>query len=234
MVADTFASIEIGPGMIVDGAHPGHRTQVDMLEVSEVPVVYTHLGIHSLHHQIRNLQHDGLLSGAAPPKGAWLASRARVVNWVVAEEKGADNPILLNLEGNVTEGPGFNVFCVTDGLVGTPNRDVPEGISRLSASDHCREMGLPCDLRKVPVAELSEADEIFVTSTAGGIIPATRLDSRIFGNRSPGTGLRAPARSLLAEAARWLACRAGRLCERKGLADQILTPAITSPEEDRR
>jgi branched-chain amino acid aminotransferase len=41
-------------------------------------------------------------------------------------------------------------------------------------------------LRKVPVAELREADEIFVTSTAGGIIPVTRLDSRILGNDRPG------------------------------------------------
>ncbi len=103
-----------------------------------------------------------------------------------AEEKGADNPILLDLDGNVTEGPGYNVFCVTDGVVATADSNVLQGISRLSAIDLCREMGMPCEVRKVPVAELREADEIFITGTAGGIVPVTRLDGRILGNDRPG------------------------------------------------
>jgi branched-chain amino acid aminotransferase len=122
-----------------------------------------------------------------------LDARAKNFHWAdmtaalfEAEEKGADNPVLLDLEGNVTEGPGYNVFCVTNGVAATPDRNVLEGISRLSAIDLCREMGLPCELRRVPVAELREADEIFLTSTAGGILPVTRLDNRILGNDRPG------------------------------------------------
>jgi branched-chain amino acid aminotransferase len=38
----------------------------------------------------------------------------------------------------------------------------------------------------VPVEEFRQADEIFATSTAGGIIPVTRLDGRILGNDRPG------------------------------------------------
>lgn len=103
-----------------------------------------------------------------------------------AEEKGADNPILLDLDGNVTEGPGYNIFCVADGKVATADRNVLHGISRLSAIDLCAELGLPCEARAIPVAEFREADEIFATSTAGGIIPITRLDGRILGNDRPG------------------------------------------------
>ncbi len=55
-------------GMIVDGAHAGHRTQLDMLEVSEAPVVYTHHGVHALHRQIRNLQ-DDVIRGCAAKGG---------------------------------------------------------------------------------------------------------------------------------------------------------------------
>src|SRR5215469_16481672 len=102
-----------------------------------------------------------------------------------AQDKGADNPILLDLDGNVTEGPGYNVFCVTDGVVATADRNVLEGISRLTAIDLCREMGLPCEIRKVPASELREADEIFITGTAGGIVPVTKLDGRILGNDRP-------------------------------------------------
>ena len=57
--------------------------------------------------------------------------------------KGADNPVLLDMDGNVTEGPGFNVFAVTDGMVATPDRGVLEGITRLSVIQMCEKLGIP-------------------------------------------------------------------------------------------
>jgi branched-chain amino acid aminotransferase len=103
-----------------------------------------------------------------------------------AHDKGADNPILLDAEGNVTEGPGFNVFCITNGVVATPDYNVLEGISRLSVIELCAELGLPLEIRPVPVAELREADEILLSTTAGGVVGVTRLDGRIYGNDAPG------------------------------------------------
>ena len=103
-----------------------------------------------------------------------------------AEDQGADNPILLDLQGNVTEGPGFNVFAVRDGRVFTPDRNVLHGISRLSVIELCREMGLPCEERTVTPAELREADEIFLSSTSGGVMPVSRLDGRRYCNDRPG------------------------------------------------
>lgn len=103
-----------------------------------------------------------------------------------AQEKGADNPVLLDYDGNVTEGPGFNVFAVTDGKVATPERGVLEGITRLASIDLCGKLGLPCEVRAMPADELRNADEIFITSTAGGIMGVTRLDGRILGNDRPG------------------------------------------------
>lgn len=55
-------------GMIVDGAHSGHRTQLDMLDASSAPVVYTHHGVHRLHPQIRNVQ-DDVIRGCAEHGG---------------------------------------------------------------------------------------------------------------------------------------------------------------------
>ena len=103
-----------------------------------------------------------------------------------AEAKGADNPILLDLDGNTTEGPGYNVFSVTDGIVATPDDNVLEGISRLTAIELCTELGIPCEVRKVSGDELRNADEIFLTTTAGGVIGVSRLDGRILGNDRPG------------------------------------------------
>lgn len=103
-----------------------------------------------------------------------------------AQEKGADNPILLDYEGNVTEGPGFNIFAVTDGKLATPEHGVLEGITRLATIELCGKLGLPCEVCKMPADELRNADEIFITSTAGGIMGVTRLDGRILGNDRPG------------------------------------------------
>lgn len=103
-----------------------------------------------------------------------------------AEDRGADNPILLDLDGNVSEGPGFNVFCVTGGRISTPAENCLHGISRLSVLDLCDEAGILCEARTVPAAELRDADEVFISTTAGGIMPVTRLDGRILGNDRPG------------------------------------------------
>jgi branched-chain amino acid aminotransferase len=103
-----------------------------------------------------------------------------------AHDRGADFAVLLDEDGNVTEGPGFNLFTITDGRLATPDAGVLEGITRKSVIELCETLGLPVEVRKVPVAELRDADEIFMATTAGGIMPASRIDGRILGNDRPG------------------------------------------------
>lgn len=103
-----------------------------------------------------------------------------------AHDRGADFAVLLDEDGNVTEGPGFNLFTITDGRLATPDAGVLEGITRKSVIELCAALGLPIEVRKVPVAELRDADEIFMATTAGGIMPASRIDGRIMGNDRPG------------------------------------------------
>jgi branched-chain amino acid aminotransferase len=112
-----------------------------------------------------------------------------------AEDKGAHNPILLDLDGNVTEGPGFNVFAVNAGKIVTPDRGILEGITRGAVMELCEKLGIPCDARTVRLEELRNADEIFISSTAGGVVGVTRLDGRILSNDRPG-----PVTARLAEA----------------------------------
>ena len=103
-----------------------------------------------------------------------------------AMDAGADNAVLLDQDGLVTEGPGFNVFAVTDGKVVSPDRGALEGITRMSVIELCAEEGIPCEVRALPADELREADEIFLATTAGGVMPASRIDGRIKGNDRPG------------------------------------------------
>jgi branched-chain amino acid aminotransferase len=103
-----------------------------------------------------------------------------------AHDRGADFCVLLADDGTVTEGPGFNIFVVSDGRIATPDSGVLEGITRRSVIELCGGLGLPVDVRPVPVTELRNADEIFLSTTAGGVMPATRIDGRIMSNDRPG------------------------------------------------
>jgi branched-chain amino acid aminotransferase len=103
-----------------------------------------------------------------------------------AHDHGADTCVLLDVNGHITEGPGFNVFVVTAGIIATPATGALEGITRQSVLELCEELGLACEVRPITVAELRGADEIFLTTTAGGIMPVSRIDGRILGNDRPG------------------------------------------------
>lgn len=103
-----------------------------------------------------------------------------------AQDQGADNCVLLDADGFVTEGPGFNVFAVIGGEVVTPDRGALEGITRLSILELCADLAIPCAIRPLSAAELRDADEIFLATTAGGVMPVSRIDGRILGNDRPG------------------------------------------------
>jgi branched-chain amino acid aminotransferase len=103
-----------------------------------------------------------------------------------AHDRGADFCVLLDEDGHVTYGPGFNLFVVADGRLATPDAGVLEGLTRQSVIELAREMDLAVAVRPVAVAELRDADEILLVTTAGGIMPASRIDGRIMGNDRPG------------------------------------------------
>ncbi|MGT2466878.1 aminotransferase class IV [Mesorhizobium atlanticum] len=84
--------------------------------------------------------------------------------------------LILDFNGNVAEGPGFNVFCVKDGKLSTPAAGVLPGITRRTVFDLCAEASLSAVATEVSVASLKEADEVFITSTAGGLMPVTMID----------------------------------------------------------
>ncbi|HEX2528232.1 MAG TPA: aminotransferase class IV [Geminicoccus sp.] len=103
-----------------------------------------------------------------------------------AHDAGFETAVLLDQEGNLTEGPGYNVFAVIDGTVVSPPKGALEGITRLSVKELCEDLGIPHAIRPISRAELEEADEIFFSTTAGGVMPASRLGTRILGNDRPG------------------------------------------------
>ncbi len=112
-----------------------------------------------------------------------------------AYDRDAAVPILPAADGTVTEGPGFNVFVVKGGALATPDRGLFEGMTRRTVVELAAESQMRCELRPVQADEMAQADEIFITSTAGGIMPVTDYEGRGPAGR-PGDA--APARALLA------------------------------------
>ncbi len=103
-----------------------------------------------------------------------------------ASERGAKVPVLLDRDGNVTEGPGFNIFIINDGVMMTPDTGVLHGITRRTAIELAGDLNIETVVAAVTADALNSADEIFITSTAGGIIPVTMLDDEEVGDGQAG------------------------------------------------
>ena len=73
-----------------------------------------------------------------------------------------------------------------DGVVVSPPRGVLEGITRRSVFELCAELGVSNQIRPIFRGELAQAEEVFFSTTAGGIMPVSRLGARILGNDRPG------------------------------------------------
>jgi branched-chain amino acid aminotransferase len=103
-----------------------------------------------------------------------------------AYDRNAWLPILTDGDGLITEGPGFNVFALAGGRLHTPHRGVLEGITRKTVIEIAIDDGLEVVTGEVPVTHMYEADEIFLTSTAGGVMPVATLDGNSVGSGAPG------------------------------------------------
>lgn len=93
-----------------------------------------------------------------------------------AVDRGALYPFLTDGDMNLTEGSGFNIFLVKDGVLYTPERGCLEGVTRKSVMDVAKQLGLPVRVELVPTDLAYHSDEIFMCTTAGGIMPITELD----------------------------------------------------------
>ena len=93
-----------------------------------------------------------------------------------ARDRNAMYPFLTDGDSNLTEGSGFNVVFIKDGVLYTPDRGVLHGVTRKSVFDAARANGVEIRCEVVPVELAYQADEILMCTTAGGIMPITTLD----------------------------------------------------------
>ena len=109
-----------------------------------------------------------------------------VRGWLEAMDRDATYAFLPDGDGNLTEGGGYNIFVVKDGVLSTPARGVLEGVTRKTVLEIAAARGLEARLDFVPIESLYHADELFMCTTAGGVMPITRLDGQAVGGGQVG------------------------------------------------
>ncbi len=107
-----------------------------------------------------------------------MSKLAHVMARMEAVEKGADEALLVNTNGEVAEAASGNLFWVSRGRVGTvpAGRGVLPGVTRAVVLEICQTFGLPADQRVIKPEALRNAEGIFITQSALGIVPVTALD----------------------------------------------------------
>ena len=107
--------------------------------------------------------------------------------------KNADEAILMDKNGFISEGSGENLFIVKDSKLITPKTDFClNGITRQSVIEIAQDLGIEVQEKDLLFDELVNADEAFFSGTAVEITPITNLD-----NSDIGEGLRGPVTEML-------------------------------------
>jgi branched-chain amino acid aminotransferase len=130
--------------------------------------------------------HSRMVPASAKAVGQYINAMLAVMD---ARDKGFDEAIMLDENGNVSEGPGENIFIVKDGKVYTPGIDssILPGITRDMAITLANDLGYETIEKVITKDELMSADEAFFSGTAAEITPITEIDNRMVGDGKRGT-----------------------------------------------
>jgi branched-chain amino acid aminotransferase len=114
--------------------------------------------------------HRSQLKMTAKLGGAYVQS---AICGMEARSQGFDEAIFLNLEGNIAEGPGENVFIVKEGVLKTNDKteSVLEGITRASVLEMAKDLGIETLVGPITKEDFFQADELFFSGTAVEIAP---------------------------------------------------------------
>lgn len=105
-----------------------------------------------------------------------------------ARQQGADEALLLNLQGKVAEASVANLFACRAGELATPpvSDGALEGITRMTILELAGQLGVPARETSLSRFDLLAADEVFLTGSGAGVVPVRSLDGRRIGSGRPG------------------------------------------------
>lgn len=111
-----------------------------------------------------------------------------VIMKIAAKQQGADDAILINRDGLISEGTASNVFIVQNGKLLTPptsNKILP-GITRLVIENIARDHDITILEQELTLTDLEKADEIWLTSSTKDALPVCQLNGKAVGTGKPG------------------------------------------------
>lgn len=161
---------------------PYNRVSIYSTELEYMPKPALKVGVSSW-----NRTGNNMIPPQAKSTGNYLNSGLATSE---ASLNGFDEAIFLNDKGNVSEGPGENIFIVKNNKLITPpiSDNILAGITRDTVIQMAKnEFQLPVLEQSLSRTELYSADEVFFTGTAIGIKPIINIDNRIIGKGSEGT-----------------------------------------------
>ncbi len=121
-----------------------------------------------------------------------IKTTGRYVNNIAAKMEanrvGAGEALMLNMQGNVAEATGDNIFLVANGELSTPptSEGALPGITRAVVMEIATELGIRCRQCVTTLYDVYNADEAFLTGTAAEVIPMVMCDGRAIGDGRPG------------------------------------------------
>ncbi len=110
-----------------------------------------------------------------------------VLACIAAEKAGADEALMLDINGFVNTTNACNFFIVRKGAVWTSTGDYcMNGITRQKVIGICRENAIPVFERNFSLVDTYSADEAFLTGTFGAQTPVQSIDGRVIGSGEAG------------------------------------------------
>ncbi len=104
---------------------------------------------------------------------------------IEANNCGADDAIMLDNLGFVSETNACNIFLVKKGELLTPNVDAClPGITRSVIIRLAHQLNISIKERNISISEFYNADEVFTTGTMGELTPVTEIDGRVIENKT--------------------------------------------------
>ncbi len=142
------------------------------------PPVYDTTGLRLVSSSLRRFPPDCL-----DPKIHHNNLLQSILAKVEANAADADDALLLDVHGFVAETNATHLFGVCNGgLFTSTTAACPEGVTRATVLELCKQHSIECEVRAVSQAELYRADEVFCTGTMGELAAVVSIDGRTIGS----------------------------------------------------
>jgi branched-chain amino acid aminotransferase len=174
------------PGGAFQGSPLDHMTPTVIISVD--PLVWSHASQYETGAAVVFPSVRSYSSSSLDPKAKHY-SRG---NFVQAQIQAADvdphaHPVLLDQNGNISEGVTNNFFMVTDGVIRTPSDNaILQGISRMTVFDLANQLNIPIVEEDLQPYDAYTSDEAFLTNSLFQLLPLATIDKRHVGDEVPG------------------------------------------------